>query len=404
LSAAAPLAIRAEGVGKKHCRDLRWAARYAVRDIFAELVPMRPTTADLRDHEFWALQDVTLEIAAGEAVAVLGPNGAGKSTLLMVLFGLLKPDRGIVRTSGRVEAIIELGSGFDDVLTGRENVRVGAAVHGMGRARARRLLDEVVAFSELGDIIDAPLRSYSSGMRARLAYALAAHLEPDVLLVDEVLAVGDLAFQLKCFDHMRHYLDQGGTLVLVTHDIFQAQAVCQRAIVLGEGRVAFDGPMAAGVGALMDLRGHEDPAGDRAPAFGPTAIESVVVTAEGGPRTGARLEIDLHYRSSVERQVRWGFGVWTADRWVCIAGAYEREPQTIAAGPGTFRCSLPQLPLLPGRYLLRAALMDAATNDPVALFGYEDAALPLNVSGDPDAVLNAQLALGQLTELDVVWR
>src|SRR5688572_9077508 len=202
-------------LSKRYSQSLRRSLAYAVRDFGRELWPWASGEPRLRKGEFWALDGISFSLGRGEAMGIVGHNGAGKSTLLKALYGLIKPDRGEIRIRGRTEALIELGTGFNGLLSGRENVMVGAVLHGFDSGRARRLVDQVVDFAELAEFIDAPVQSYSSGMRARLAYALASQLEPDLLLVDEVLAVGDVTFQRKCFNHMRAYLDNGGALLFV---------------------------------------------------------------------------------------------------------------------------------------------------------------------------------------------
>ena len=249
--------ISVSHLSKKYCHELRRGLWYGVRDIAREIIPRRGE-AGLRPGEFWALDDVSFEVRRGESLAITGANGAGKSTLLKILYGILKPDRGEVRVSGRVEALIELGAGFNPVLTGRENVRVGAALHGLNARETAALMERVLDFSELGAFVDDPVQSYSSGMKARLAYALAANLDPDVLLVDEVLAVGDFAFQRKCVRHMQSYLAGGGALLFVSHNMYQMQAICERGFLLDHGRLTFEGSAVEMLNRLHELR--DDPA------------------------------------------------------------------------------------------------------------------------------------------------
>ena len=230
--------ISATRLSKRYCRDLRRSLWYGLGDIAREITrrSAHDRSVELREAEFWALKDVSFELGRGESLAVIGANGAGKSTLLKVLYGLVKPDAGRVRIAGRVGALIELGTGFNPVLSGRENVYVNAAILGFSRAKVERLMDEITDFAGIGEFIDTPVQYYSSGMQARLTYAVAAHMTPDVLLVDEVLAVGDIAFQHKCFTHMQRYLDAGGSLLFVSHNPYQIQAICRRGIVLEKGQ------------------------------------------------------------------------------------------------------------------------------------------------------------------------
>ena len=186
--------------------------------------------------EFWALQDVSLEVAAGEMVGVIGRNGAGKSSLLRLAGGIGRPDRGRIVVDGRLGALIDLGAGFHPELTGRENVYMNGVISGLTRRQVSAILDDIVAFAELEDFIDSPVRTYSSGMQLRLAFAVAVHVQPEVLLVDEVLAVGDLGFKRKCLDRIDELRSQGAAILFVTHDLVQAQQICNRVVWLNKGR------------------------------------------------------------------------------------------------------------------------------------------------------------------------
>ena len=189
-----------------------------------------------------ALTDVSIAVAPGEAVGLIGRNGSGKSTLLRLLAGIIKPTEGQVSVGGRIGSLLELGAGFHPDFSGRENVFLNGSIQGLRRAQIRERFDEIVAFAELEDAIDRPVRTYSSGMYMRLGFAIAAHLDADVLLLDEVFAVGDEAFQRKCFGKIFEFKQRGGTIVFVSHDATQVERLCERAVLLREGRVDFDGP------------------------------------------------------------------------------------------------------------------------------------------------------------------
>ena len=193
--------------------------------------------------EVWALRDVSVAIAPGEAVGLVGRNGSGKSTLLRLIAGIIRPTAGSVVTEGRIGSLLELGAGFHPDFTGRENVELNGALQGLSRARIRERFDEIVAFAELEDAIDRPVKTYSSGMTMRLGFAIAAFLEADVLLLDEVFAVGDESFQRKCFGVIAAFKERGGTILFVSHDASAVERLCDRAVFLRGGRLAYDGPV-----------------------------------------------------------------------------------------------------------------------------------------------------------------
>lgn len=205
----------------------------------------------LREHEFWALRDVSFEVEPGEMLGIIGPNGSGKSTILKLLFRILRPNSGEVTTQGRVGGLIELGAGFHPYLTGRENVSINGAILGMTRAEIRQRYSSIVEFAGIPEFMDMPVKNYSSGMYARLAFAIAAHANPDVLLVDEVLAVGDASFQLKCYDWMAKQRKQGKTAVCVSHDMY-AMAASTRCLWLDGGHVKAQGEPRGVIDAYLE--------------------------------------------------------------------------------------------------------------------------------------------------------
>jgi ABC-type polysaccharide/polyol phosphate transport system ATPase subunit len=200
--------------------------------------------------DFWALKDVDLEITAGTTIGLVGANGSGKSTLLKAIGGIIQPTSGFVERRGRLAALLELGAGFHPDLTGRDNVYLNASILGLSRKQVDQYFDSIVDFSEIGDFIDTQVKFYSSGMYVRLAFAIAVHVDPDILLVDEVLAVGDEPFQKKCMDKIREFQQEGRTIVLVSHSAQQIKDLCDRVVVLSHGDVTFDGATDPGIQAL----------------------------------------------------------------------------------------------------------------------------------------------------------
>ncbi|MBB2697665.1 UNVERIFIED_ORG: lipopolysaccharide transport system ATP-binding protein [Rhizobium esperanzae] len=245
-------AIRAEGVSKKFGLTLRQSMKYGMRDVGRKLFGRSSTTQVLREGEFWAVNDVSFELHPGEALGIMGVNGCGKTTLLRILNGVYAPDKGHVEVKGRVGALIAAGAGFAPMLTGRENVYVNGALLGLSTKEIDGLMDEIVSFSELGEFIDLPVKNYSSGMFVRLGFAIAAMSRPDVLLMDEVLAVGDLNFQKKCFDHVLQLKKQGSAIILVSHSPGAIWSVCDRGLFMDRGRVLVDGPVEDAIRAYDD--------------------------------------------------------------------------------------------------------------------------------------------------------
>lgn len=233
--------------------------------------------------EFWALRDVNVTIQAGHTVALIGHNGSGKSTLLKVIGGILDPSSGTVARRGRIAALLELGAGFHPDLTGRENVFLNASIMGLSRAQTEVQFDDILNFSGIGDFIDTQVKFYSSGMYVRLAFAVAVHTDPDLLLVDEVLAVGDEAFQRKCLDKIRSFQEEGRTIVLVTHSLGQVTELCDRAILLNKGEVVFDGEPREAVVQFRDILEDRRMAEVDTHGVPPAPREAQIVSASAGP-------------------------------------------------------------------------------------------------------------------------
>ena len=231
------LAVNVEGVYKKYCLSLRRSMLYGLKDLGRNAIGMRSNSETLRPDEFWAVNDVSFEIKRGESVGLIGPNGSGKTTLLKMLNGIFWPDRGAISVRGRVGALIAVGAGFHPLLTGRENVYVNGAILGMSKAEVDKAYDSIVDFANISEFIDSPVKHYSSGMFVRLGFAVAVHANPDVMLVDEVLAVGDRGFQTKCFKRMGELRENGTTFIVVAHNMHVIAGFCDWVALLQKGKM-----------------------------------------------------------------------------------------------------------------------------------------------------------------------
>jgi len=237
---SAEVLIRLSGVAKKFTTTLKKSMQYGALDLARTAVGLPAPRGRLRPGEFWAVRDVSFAVRRGECIGLIGPNGAGKSTLLKMLNGIILPDAGAIEIVGRVGALIEIGAGFHPLLTGRENIYINGAIMGLSRREIDRSLDSIIEFAELGTFIDTPVSYYSSGMYVRLGFAIAAHLKPDVLLIDEVLAVGDVGFRAKCYNYIAGFM-QSCAVILVSHSMPHIDRYCQKSVLMLNGRAeAYD--------------------------------------------------------------------------------------------------------------------------------------------------------------------
>jgi ABC-type polysaccharide/polyol phosphate transport system ATPase subunit len=345
-------------------------AQRTLKDVFV-------ARGRLRAREVQALRDVSLTVEPGDAVGLVGRNGSGKSTLLRLISGIITPTAGRVEAGGRIASLLGLGAGFHPDFTGRENVYLNGSIHGLSRTRVREAMDEIVSFAELERFIDLPVRTYSSGMFMRLGFSVAAHIEADVLLLDEVFAVGDEQFQRKCFGKIAEFKNRGGTILFVSHDAQAVERLCDRAVLLRQGEVAFDGPTGEAIAAYRRLLGADanpdeleaglrewgsgearivsaalvDDDGDERPQFlsGEPVVVRLVVEAEDGV-AAPRVSLELRDDDGV------------------VLGRVSRELGSLGWGGGgrrEVRFRVERLPLAEGRFHLRFALADAATGAPL---------------------------------------
>ncbi len=440
--------LEVRDVAKRYTSSLRPSMRHGLQDFRDELrLQGRQLQRDLRDTEFFAVKDVTFTLRPGGSMGVLGRNGAGKSTLLRILAGISKPDHGEVVVRGRVGSLLDTSGGFNPVLTGRENVQASCHLWGVPRDVYPQVEQHILDFADLGDFVDAPLRTYSKGMRMRLGFAAAVGLTPDLLLVDEVLAVGDMAFQRKCANHIRRFLDNGGALVLVTHSILAVQAICREGLVLEDGMViecsdassavrtyaqliadheslmaieaaqavaaarfpedqvlgeestsdedCLDTQSTGGVAELpVDGSDPYDPDGSAVDSFDPfldrpaTFGHVVVSDGQGGcPQRGGRLVVEVLVKSNqAATGLTWTVLLYSADGALCIAGD-QMDPDVLTVsldiGLTILTAHLENLMVAPGMYALRMVLQEPLSGSFFAMKGMDTPATSFEIVGPP---------------------
>jgi ABC-type polysaccharide/polyol phosphate transport system ATPase subunit len=326
-----------------------------------------------RGRDIWALKDVSARIDPGEAVGLVGRNGSGKTTLLRLVAGIIKPTSGRVEAGGRIGSLLELGAGFHPEFTGRENVYLNGSIHGLKRRTITEHMEEIVAFAELERFIDLPVRTYSSGMYMRLGFAVAAHLEADILLLDEVFAVGDQEFQRKCFAKISEFKQRGGTIVFVSHDAAAVERLCERAVLLRQGEVEFDGPTHDAQARYHALLAAERDPDERSAGLsewgsGEARIAEARVEGRDGEVRSQFLSgepLTAVLRVVAERALpppRLSFELRDDAGQLLAAGSQDTAELGWDGDPGEthYRFDVEQLPLADGRFHLRFGLVDAA--------------------------------------------
>ena len=357
-------ATRSKGDGLRHAIEgaARAPFRWASNVIRAK--GQKKVSVKKGSEEFWALRDVNFSITRGEVVGIIGHNGAGKSTLLKLLSRITEPTRGRITVRGRVASLLEVGTGFHPELSGRENIYLNGAILGMSRVEIRQKFDEIIAFAEVERFLDTPVKRYSSGMYVRLAFAVAAHLEPEILIVDEVLAVGDSAFQKKCIGKMEEVAGQGRTVLFVSHNIPMVLNLCQRGILLKAGAVIQDGPMSDVVQTYSTETSSRSclPIGERHDRGGSGKIivtRIAFLDRNGNPRnhhsTGQHLTVRLHYqgREAGSRECRAGLSLARGGVIFTVLSTWtsSRDPLYFE-GDGYVDFAIDKLPLTVGDYVI----------------------------------------------------
>jgi lipopolysaccharide transport system ATP-binding protein len=368
----ADVILRTTDLGKRYRIGGEQEAYRTMRDtiVRAALRPIErirnPGAVTHVSQDLWALRHVDFEVCVGEAVGIIGRNGAGKSTLLKVLSHITEPTEGRVEIKGRVASLLEVGTGFHQELSGRENIYLNGAILGMTRAEIKSKFDEIVDFSEIGRFLDTPVKRYSSGMFVRLAFAVAAHLEPEILIVDEVLAVGDAEFQKKCLGKMEDVAGRGRTVLFVSHNMAAVSALCSRAVLMENGRLVESGPTREVTQAYLK-RGRQasqttldkrtDRRGDGQLRFIAISLEDEYGESISSIPAGGSVTVRLEYEVRDGRPLKSVVlgvsvkGLYGQPLFICLSrtgrAGYLTLPPT-----GSVRCRIPELPLIPGVYMM----------------------------------------------------
>jgi lipopolysaccharide transport system ATP-binding protein len=373
-------AIAIENLGKRYSigrqrangDGLRHAIENAMRQPLVWLRSQRD--AKLKQVDFWALRGVSLQIRPGEVVGIIGSNGAGKSTLLKLLSRITVPTEGRIRINGRVASLLEVGTGFHPELTGRENIFLNGAILGMSRAEISRKFDQIVEFAEIDEFLDTPVKRYSSGMYVRLAFAVAAHLDPEILIVDEVLAVGDASFQKKCLGKMGSFAGTGRTILFVSHNVEAVRTLCQRVVWMKDGKVHKDGDADEVIGDYFDHIATEKVQAVTNQDYGLT-VQKVVLKNDQGEerrqfRPGEDLIVEISYDAQKPLEHPYIILSIAGNSGSCFTAnmLLDGWRPEVLEGEGKISCRFKSIPLFPQKYAVKMSIRAQNGNDNVVSF------------------------------------
>ncbi|WP_082050882.1 ABC transporter ATP-binding protein [Neotamlana sedimentorum] len=338
--------VKVEGLSKKFCKDLKTSLWYGVKDLISG-VKGNKNERTLRPKEFWAVKDVNFELRRGECLGLIGHNGAGKSTLLKILNGLINPDAGQVTIRGRVGALIELGAGFNPILSGRENIYNNGAVLGFTRNEIDNKLEDIIDFAEIREFIDMPVQNYSSGMKVRLGFAIAAQMEPDVLIIDEVLAVGDLAFRMKCYNHLMNVISKNVAIILVSHSVVDIMRLCNSVMVMESGKPIYLGSNEKGVSLYNNLAKKENLYNPNFNVF----IRENEIENDFNTEDDITFDIKIFSNFKIESAKLIFHLEFSSIRLASISSNYNQFELNLEQGENNFEFTLEKTPLLVGGYM-----------------------------------------------------
>ncbi|MCE5324692.1 polysaccharide ABC transporter ATP-binding protein [bacterium] len=386
--------VRVDNVSKKFCKSVKKSMVYATFDITRNLLGISTRSGKLRSHEFWAVDGVSFELRQGESIGLVGPNGSGKTTTLQMINGIFWPDKGEITVQGRIGALIAVGAGFHPMLSGRENIYVNAAILGMTKSQVDKQLDSIIDFADIGDFLDTPVKYYSSGMFVRLGFAVAAHCNPDILLVDEVLAVGDARFQRKCLNHLMELKKSGTSFILVSHNMQSVEGVADKGIAFNKGQVVYEGDVTEAI-AKYELLMLQDSVSDdvwsasssdpdslqlvkRYAGYGTdeVAVESIKLFDENGVPckrfdSDSPMVLSATIRSSVKDDMRLLVNLINERDIRCLGLA---QQVSVSEGIHELNFKLDPLQISTGRYKVQFVLFDSLYTNPFTQghYGYFD--------------------------------
>jgi ABC-type polysaccharide/polyol phosphate transport system ATPase subunit len=360
---------------------------YGVEDIARNLVGLLSRADQLRDGEFWAVNDISFEVKRGETLGLIGPNGSGKSTLLKMLNGIFMPDRGRVEMRGRVGALIEVGAGFHPMLTGRENIYLNSSMLGMTKKEIDKKFDEIVDFADIGDFIDSPVKHYSTGMFVRLGFAVAIHTDPDILLIDEVLSVGDINYRMRCIDKIKEFQRKGKAIIFVSHDMSTVKKICQNSIWMHDGQTMKIGESGQTVDMFLDYMRRMNIDLDSQSIIRSDTLDIIDVCSEDidkkrrhdfnfGESVFIRIKYNMHARIN---GLIFGIALFTGDN-ICISALHTGfdgiilDPQV---GTNEILLEYPAINLLSGTYYFDIGFFEDKAIIP---FAYSPRVLKIHVT------------------------
>jgi lipopolysaccharide transport system ATP-binding protein len=368
-------AIKVENVSKKYCKSLRKSMLYGIKDIARNSLGLSSNSHILRKDEFWAVDDVSFKVKKEQTLGIIGPNGAGKTTILKMLNGIFWPDKGKITIKGRVGALIAVGAGFHPMLTGRENIYLNGAILGMSKKEIDKKFDAIVEFADIGDFLDTPVKFYSSGMFVRLGFSVAIHCEPDILLIDEVLSVGDVDFQSKSFKKMQEILNRGVSIVFVSHNLDAVRRVCKKAVFLNHGKLVAAGESEEIIlkyqkdmflSANEDFRNSNKIAQEKIQrrGTGEAKIINVHILDKNGMaksifKIGEEIIVRIHYFAPQRiRKPVFLVGIKHSNGTYCVEADSEKDGVNLdfISGKGCIKIVFDNFNLAPGTYMMSVAL------------------------------------------------